>query len=139
MKPTRPRSADYNIISGTPKTVIPRIRHVLEYLRPGSVFFWDGDGAMTHEESMRSLRLMGEEVIPGNAGDSQRVGVARPLRGRPGHWQTHRERYTPGATSLGLGDPNAIGSGSRMSFLGKPEDTFTVSLESRSHSFFGDN
>ena len=55
---------DYTIISGTPKTVIPKIRHVLEYLRPGSVFFWDGDGAMTHDDQMRSLRLMGEEVIP---------------------------------------------------------------------------
>ena len=56
--------ADYTIICGTPKTVIPKIRHVLEYLRPGSVFFWDGDGAMTHDDAMRSLRLMGEEVIP---------------------------------------------------------------------------
>jgi alkanesulfonate monooxygenase SsuD/methylene tetrahydromethanopterin reductase-like flavin-dependent oxidoreductase (luciferase family) len=55
---------DYTIISGTPKTVLPKIRHVLEYLRPGSIFFWDGDGAMTHEDQMRSLRLMGEEVIP---------------------------------------------------------------------------
>ena len=44
--------------------MLPKIRHVLEYLRPGSVFFWDGDGAMTHEDQMRSLRLMGEEVIP---------------------------------------------------------------------------
>ena len=55
---------DYTIISGTPKTILPKIRHVLEYIRPGSVFFWDGDGAMTHEDQMRSLRLMGEEVIP---------------------------------------------------------------------------
>ena len=55
---------DYTIITGTPKTVLPKIRHVLEYLRPGSVFFWDGDGAMTHEDQMRSLRLMGEEVLP---------------------------------------------------------------------------
>jgi alkanesulfonate monooxygenase SsuD/methylene tetrahydromethanopterin reductase-like flavin-dependent oxidoreductase (luciferase family) len=54
----------YTIIAGTPKTVIPRIRHVLETLRPGSIIFWDGDGAMTHEDSMRSLRLMGEEVLP---------------------------------------------------------------------------
>ena len=54
----------YTIITGTPKTVIPKVRHVLETLRPGSIFFWDGDGAMTHEDSMRSLRLMGEEVIP---------------------------------------------------------------------------
>ena len=54
----------YSIISGTPKTVIPKVRHVLEYLRPGSIFFWDGDGAMDHDDAMRSLRLMGEEVLP---------------------------------------------------------------------------
>ena len=53
-----------SIITGTPKTVIPKVRHVLEYLRPGSIFFWDGDGAMNHDDAMRSLRLMGEEVIP---------------------------------------------------------------------------
>ena len=52
------------IITGTPKSVLPKIRHVLEYLRPGSIFFWDGDGAMSHEDSMRGLRLMGEEVLP---------------------------------------------------------------------------
>jgi hypothetical protein len=44
--------------------VLPKIRHVLEYLRPGSIFFWDGDGAMNHDDAMRSLRLMGEEIIP---------------------------------------------------------------------------
>jgi alkanesulfonate monooxygenase SsuD/methylene tetrahydromethanopterin reductase-like flavin-dependent oxidoreductase (luciferase family) len=54
----------YSIIAGTPKTVIPKVRHVLEYLRPGSIFFWDGDGAMDHDDAMRSLRLMGEELIP---------------------------------------------------------------------------
>ena len=55
---------NYTIITGTPKTVIPKIRHVLEELRPGTIFFWDGDGSMTHEDSMRSLRLMGSDVIP---------------------------------------------------------------------------
>ena len=63
-RPYEQQIADYTIISGTPKTVIPRIRHVLEYIRPGSIFFWDGDGAMTHDDAIRSLRLMGEEVIP---------------------------------------------------------------------------
>ena len=58
------QTENYSIISGTPKTVIPKIRHVLEYLRPGNIFFWDGDGAQTHEEAMRSLRLFGAEVIP---------------------------------------------------------------------------
>jgi alkanesulfonate monooxygenase SsuD/methylene tetrahydromethanopterin reductase-like flavin-dependent oxidoreductase (luciferase family) len=55
---------NYGIVTGTPKTVLPKIRHVLEYLRPGSVIFWDGDGAMTHDDTMRSLRLMKEEVLP---------------------------------------------------------------------------
>ena len=63
-RPFEDQVADYTIITGTPKTVLPKIRHVLEYLRPGSIFFWDGDGSMTHEDHMRSLRLMGEEVIP---------------------------------------------------------------------------
>ena len=63
-RPYEDQINDYTIITGTPKTVLPKIRHVLEYLRPGSVFFWDGDGAMTHDDQMRSLRLMGEEVIP---------------------------------------------------------------------------
>ena len=44
--------------------MIPKIRHFLLYIRPGSVFFWDGDGAMEHDGAMRSLRLMGKEVIP---------------------------------------------------------------------------
>jgi len=55
---------NYTIIAGTPDTVIPKIRHVLETLRPGTIFFWDGDGAMTHEDSMRSLKLMGSDVLP---------------------------------------------------------------------------
>ena len=63
-RPYEQQIEGYSIISGTPKTVLPRIRHVLEYIRPGSIFFWDGDGAMSHDDAMRSLRLMGEEVIP---------------------------------------------------------------------------
>jgi alkanesulfonate monooxygenase SsuD/methylene tetrahydromethanopterin reductase-like flavin-dependent oxidoreductase (luciferase family) len=55
---------NYTIITGTPKTVLPKIRAVLEALRPGTIFFWDGDGAMTHEDAMRSMRLFGSDVLP---------------------------------------------------------------------------
>jgi alkanesulfonate monooxygenase SsuD/methylene tetrahydromethanopterin reductase-like flavin-dependent oxidoreductase (luciferase family) len=54
----------YACIVGTPDTVIPKIRYVLETLRPGNVFFWDGDGDFTHEDTMRGIRLMGEHVLP---------------------------------------------------------------------------
>ncbi|MSQ12395.1 MAG: LLM class flavin-dependent oxidoreductase [Dehalococcoidia bacterium] len=66
---------NYTIISGTPKTVLPKVRHVLEYLRPGSIFFWDGDGAMTHDDQVRSLRLMGEELIPATREIGKELGL----------------------------------------------------------------
>jgi alkanesulfonate monooxygenase SsuD/methylene tetrahydromethanopterin reductase-like flavin-dependent oxidoreductase (luciferase family) len=70
---------EMSIISGTPKTVIPKLRHVLEYLRPGSIFLWDGDGSMSHEDSMRSLRLMGEEVLPAMREISDELGLDGPF------------------------------------------------------------
>ncbi len=79
---------NYSIISGTPKTVIPAVRHVMEELRPGSIFFWDGDGAMSHDDQMRSLRLMGQEVIPAVREIGKELGLnspfdVNPATGRP--------------------------------------------------------
>ncbi len=72
-----------SIICGTPKTVMPKIRQVLEELRPGSIFFWDGDGAMTHDDSMRSLRLMGEEVIPATREIAAELDLSGPFEINP--------------------------------------------------------
>lgn len=52
------------IIAGTPKQVLAELRIAMEKMRPGIVMIWDGDGAMTHDDAMRSLRLMGEVVLP---------------------------------------------------------------------------
>jgi alkanesulfonate monooxygenase SsuD/methylene tetrahydromethanopterin reductase-like flavin-dependent oxidoreductase (luciferase family) len=68
-----------SIITGTPDTVIPKIRHVLDYLRPGSVFFWDGDGAMDHDDAMRSLRLFGSEVLPAVREIAQELELNSPF------------------------------------------------------------
>ncbi|MDE0691866.1 MAG: LLM class flavin-dependent oxidoreductase [Gammaproteobacteria bacterium] len=68
-----------SIISGTPDTVIPKVRHVLETIRPGTIFFWDGDGAMDHDDAMRSLRLMGEEVIPAVREIGEELGLKGPF------------------------------------------------------------
>ena len=54
----------YAAVVGTPDSVLPKIRHVLETLRPGAIFIWHGDGDFTHEETMRGVRLMGEYVLP---------------------------------------------------------------------------
>ena len=74
---------ELSIISGTPKTVIPKLRHVLEYLRPGTIILWDGEGSMTHEDSMRSLRLMGEEVLPAMREIADELGLDGPFERDP--------------------------------------------------------
>ena len=69
----------YTIITGTPDTVIERVKHVLDYLRPGSIFFWDGDGSMSHDDTMRSLKLMGEEVLPAIREYSDELDLKSPF------------------------------------------------------------
>ena len=68
-----------SIISGTPDTVIPKVRKVLETIRPGTIFFWDGDGAMSHDDQMRSLRLMGSDVIPAVREIGAELGLKGPF------------------------------------------------------------
>ncbi|MSQ13261.1 MAG: LLM class flavin-dependent oxidoreductase [Dehalococcoidia bacterium] len=84
----------HRIIYGTPKTVMPKIRHVVELLRPGGVIFWDGDGSMTHDDQMRSLRLFGSDVIRATRELGKELDLKGPfdvtpvtgmtLAGRPG-------------------------------------------------------
>jgi alkanesulfonate monooxygenase SsuD/methylene tetrahydromethanopterin reductase-like flavin-dependent oxidoreductase (luciferase family) len=55
---------NYKIIVGTPDSVLPKIRHVLETVRAGNIIIWHGDGDMSHEDTVRGVRLMGEHVLP---------------------------------------------------------------------------
>ena len=59
--------------------MIPKVRKVLETIRPGTIFFWDGDGAMSHDDQMRSLRLMGSDVIPAVREIGAELGLKGPF------------------------------------------------------------
>ena len=96
-RPYEQQIKDRTIICGTPKTVIPQIREVLEYIRPGSIFFWDGDGAMTHDDAMRSLRLMGEEVIPAVKEMGKELGLTSPFEVDPATGQAIEQEAAPAA------------------------------------------
>ena len=52
------------IMAGTPKQVLPRIRHLLEETRPGILSIWAQDGKVSHEDSKACIRLLGQEVFP---------------------------------------------------------------------------
>ena len=77
------------IIVGSPKTVIVRVKKIMDELRVGSIFFWDGEGAMTHEESTRSIKLMGQAVIPALKEYAKEIGIVDPFESDPG-WKSHR-------------------------------------------------
>ncbi|MSP78901.1 MAG: LLM class flavin-dependent oxidoreductase [Dehalococcoidia bacterium] len=77
------QSAKYLIISGTPKTVITRVKHVMEQTRPGTLLLWDGEGAMNHEDHMRSLKLLGTEVLPALRDYAKELGIVGPFDTNP--------------------------------------------------------
>ena len=56
---------------------------MLETIRPGTIFFWDGDGAMSHDDQMRSLRLMGSDVIPAVREIGAELGLKGPFESNP--------------------------------------------------------
>ena len=53
-----------SIIAGTPDQVIQRLKPILEETRPSILALWGNDGAVSHEDSMDCIRLLGQEVMP---------------------------------------------------------------------------
>ncbi len=52
------------IVAGTPKTVIPKLRRLLEETRPSIMGFWAADGFVSSQDTKNCIRLLGEEVLP---------------------------------------------------------------------------
>ena len=53
-----------SIIVGSPQTVTRKLTEVLERLSPGYLHIYGNEGDMDHEDVMRSIQLLGTEVIP---------------------------------------------------------------------------
>ena len=49
---------------GSPDTVIKKLRHIKKTLGIGSLLLETQGGPLSHKDTMRSIKLMGEEVIP---------------------------------------------------------------------------
>jgi len=74
---------DLQMIAGTPKTVIPQIRKVLEVLRPGVFSFWL-DGPVGAADRKRCLELLGSEVMPAVREMGKELGLVGPFERTPG-------------------------------------------------------
>jgi alkanesulfonate monooxygenase SsuD/methylene tetrahydromethanopterin reductase-like flavin-dependent oxidoreductase (luciferase family) len=53
-----------NIIAGSPETVTNKLGKLVEGLNPGFLFIYGNEGPMEHSDTMRSIELLGKEVIP---------------------------------------------------------------------------
>jgi alkanesulfonate monooxygenase SsuD/methylene tetrahydromethanopterin reductase-like flavin-dependent oxidoreductase (luciferase family) len=69
-----------SLIAGTPKQAIERIRRWLEVTRPSILMLWGNDGKIRHEDSMRCIRLLGEEVIPAVREIGDELGIHDPFQ-----------------------------------------------------------
>ncbi len=71
------------MIAGTPKSVIPKLKKVLSVLRPGIFSFWL-DGPVPARDRMICLKLLGTEVIPKLREIGKELGLEGPFERRPG-------------------------------------------------------
>ena len=53
-----------NIIVGNPETVTRKLTEMVDRLSPGYLHVYGNEGLMPHDDVMRSIELMGKEVIP---------------------------------------------------------------------------
>jgi alkanesulfonate monooxygenase SsuD/methylene tetrahydromethanopterin reductase-like flavin-dependent oxidoreductase (luciferase family) len=72
------------IIAGTPKSVIPKIRRILEVLRPGTFGIFQSQGPVSFEDRMTSIRLLGNEVLPAVREIGKELGIVDHFEREPG-------------------------------------------------------
>jgi alkanesulfonate monooxygenase SsuD/methylene tetrahydromethanopterin reductase-like flavin-dependent oxidoreductase (luciferase family) len=52
------------IVVGTPKSVLPKLKALMQITRPGSITFFNIQGPVSNDDRMTSMRLLAQEVVP---------------------------------------------------------------------------
>jgi alkanesulfonate monooxygenase SsuD/methylene tetrahydromethanopterin reductase-like flavin-dependent oxidoreductase (luciferase family) len=86
---------DQQIIAGTPKTVIPKLRRLLEETRPSILGFWAADGFVSNEDTKTCIRLLGQEVLPALRDMGKELGLWSPFEARSPVSLAHPEPARP--------------------------------------------
>jgi hypothetical protein len=92
---SNPRGAEFEdqirnqqIVAGTPKTVIPKLRRLLEETRPSIMGFWAADGFVSAQDTRSCIRLLGEEVLPAVREIGKELGLWSPFEANaPVSWE----------------------------------------------------
>jgi len=74
---------DMVMIAGTPDNVIPKLKKVMDILRPGIFSFWL-DGPVPFKDRKRCLDLLNRDVIPALREYGDKLGLVDPFQRAPG-------------------------------------------------------
>ena len=74
---------DLQMIAGTPDYAIPRLKHVMNVLRPGILSCWI-DGPLPWDTRRRCLELLSKEVVPALREHAKELGLVDPFERKPG-------------------------------------------------------
>jgi hypothetical protein len=72
------------VIVGTPKTVIPKIKGIMSTLRIGIFIILSLQGQHSDDERRTSMRLFAEEVIPALKEHARAIDLSDPFERTPG-------------------------------------------------------
>jgi len=75
---------NYQVIAGTPKTVVPKIKAILNILRPGVFIMFSVQGPVSNEDRMASMRLFAQEVMPALHEHAKAIDLRDPFQRTPG-------------------------------------------------------
>jgi hypothetical protein len=74
---------DLQMIAGTPDYVIPRLKRVMDVLRPGILSFWI-DGPLPRADRLKCLQLLAADVIPALREYARKLEILDPFERKPG-------------------------------------------------------
>ena len=74
----------YQILVGTPKSVLPKIKTLMQVLRPGIFVAFNVQGQVSNQDRMTSMRLFAQEVMPALRDYAKEIGLLDPIERAPG-------------------------------------------------------
>jgi len=90
---------DYQMIVGSPKTVLEKIKTIMQVLRPGIFTVFQVQGDVSNEDRLHSMELIAKEVAPAMRGYAKALGLTDPFERFPGS-----VKLTPGTKRLPVVD-----------------------------------
>jgi hypothetical protein len=72
------------VLAGTPKTIIPKIKSIMSVLRTGIFIILSIQGPVGDDDRRASMRLFAEEVIPALKAHAKEIDLSDPFERTPG-------------------------------------------------------